>query len=147
MIDSSIVVNRKIDSALCLQKKFLSENEENGVLSFYKFVIFPILQKEDEKISIKLNGDSYSSYECIEKDFESGILNEETLKLFLKNFLNQILDSVRQKTETEEVKKIILNAYPPIVPDDIIKVNNFELEVVDQDTNKTINKFGLKVNF
>lgn len=113
----------------------LGENEENGVLPFYKFVVFPILQKGDENIPINIGSNSYTSYECVKNDFESGKLSEESLKSFLKAFLNRILDKVRQKSETEEVKSIIAKAYPTVISDDIAKVNNFRLEITNNEAN------------
>lgn len=143
MIDSTDLVNIKIDSALCLKKIDLNQDEENGILSFYKFVILPHLQNGDENISIKIGDNFYTNYECIKNDFELEKLSEESLKIFLKQFINQILDCVRQKTESEEIKKVLSNAYPNIISD---KVDNFKLEINDQNLNETI-QFGLKVNF
>lgn len=77
LLDKPEIVNRKIDSALCLKENI----EENGVLAFFQFVVLPIVHPKPIMIAGKKE---YTSFEEIQKDFLSENLSEMELKTFLK---------------------------------------------------------------
>lgn len=115
LLDDSKTVKKKIAKAFCEEGNI----KENGVLAFCKFVLFPIIElKKESGIKIERSeehgGDIlYSSYDKLEEDFASKMIHPGDLKNSVSNFLNQILDPVRQKFQEPDMKKLISMAYPP----------------------------------
>ncbi len=106
LMDSEEDIKKKLKKAYCPE----GEVENNGVLAFVKYVIFPL--KESFKISRpeKFGGDvEYNSYEELEKDYVAKKLHPVDLKNQLAIELNNILEPVRK--ELEKHKKLIEEAY------------------------------------
>lgn len=117
ILDDAATVKRKLRKAYC--EEGIVEN--NGVLQFIKYVLFPLnnlkgkytfVIKRDEKFGGDL---SFSSYEELETKF----VNKEIFPLDLKNavteLLNEYMDPIRKVFETSEMKSLIDLAYPPEV--------------------------------
>merc|ERR1712154_15074 len=90
---------------------------DNGVLSFCKFVIFPVALKE-EKFTVdrdeKNGGNAYfEKFEDLEQAFGKEEIHPGDLKAAVEKYLNRLLDPVRKVFESKELKKLSLNAYPP----------------------------------
>merc|ERR1711862_814711 len=90
---------------------------DNGVLSFCKFVIFPVALK-GEKFTIerdeKNGGNAYfDAYENLEQSFAKEEVHPGDLKSAVEKYLNRLLDPVRKVFESPELKKLSLEAYPP----------------------------------
>lgn len=112
------MVNLKIDSAACPKK---SEGVDNGILSFYEYVVFPIVSNRSnnmestsgKEVPVLLNQRPFHSYKELEEAFENNQLNEISLKAFLKDFLNEILTKVKKQCDANErMPEIIRKAYP-----------------------------------
>uniref|UniRef100_A0A915EEM8 Tyrosine--tRNA ligase n=1 Tax=Ditylenchus dipsaci TaxID=166011 RepID=A0A915EEM8_9BILA len=88
LLDSSEVVGRKINSAACSKK---SSGKENGILSFFKYVVLPILQHNGEAAAESSHG-----------------------LLVIVDFLNGVLGKVQEQCDNQEMQDIINRAYPTI---------------------------------
>lgn len=104
LLDPPEVVSRKIDTAFCPKDNIA----ENGVLSFYRFVVFPILHPKP----VLLGGRRFADYDEVEAAFESDVLTETTLKEYLKDFLNGILAKVQADSNNDEMAEILAKGYP-----------------------------------
>ncbi|KAH7724955.1 tyrosyl-tRNA synthetase [Aphelenchoides avenae] len=104
LLDPSDVVSRKIETAFCPK----GNTAENGVLAFYRFVVYPIIQPKP----VLLDGKRFPTYDEIEDAFESDVVTESALKTYLKDFLNGILGKVREMSDNEEMAEIIAKGYP-----------------------------------
>ena len=109
--DSPEEVKEKMNEAYCPQ----GEKEENGVLEYTRYLIFPILEKKQKKFSVerpeKYGGNlEYDSYEKLEQDFLKEELHPQDLKKAAGEHLAEILRPIREKLETEE--ELMEKAYP-----------------------------------
>jgi tyrosyl-tRNA synthetase len=109
--DSEEEIERKMEKAFCPE----GEVEENGVLEYSRYLIFPILEKKGETFLVerpeKYGGDlEYESYEELEEDFVSEELHPQDLKMAVAEHLKEILEPIREKFEDEE--ELMERAYP-----------------------------------
>ena len=109
LLDTPKKLSKKINKAYCLE----GDIENNGLLTFAKYVIFPIivLRKSlnwtiprDEKFGGEM---VYANYEVLEQDFEKKLLHPTDLKFGIQHFLNQLLTPIRQAFtgDTELISK------------------------------------------
>merc|ERR1712168_1710511 len=113
LLDSAAAVQKKLKKAFCEPGNIT----DNGVLSFCKFVIFPVALK-GEKFTIERdekNGGNamFEVYEELEQSFAKEEVHPGDLKAAVEKYLNRLLDPVRKVFESKELKKLSLNAYPP----------------------------------
>ncbi|XP_041462301.1 tyrosine--tRNA ligase, cytoplasmic-like [Lytechinus variegatus] len=111
LLDDAAAVKRKIKKAFCEPGNI----ENNGVLSFVKYVLLPNL-KTDFVIERKeeFGGNiSFSSYDALQEAFAKGDVHPGDLKTAVTRELNKILDPIRQKFSSPELKKLTSKAYPP----------------------------------
>ncbi len=104
-------VKEKMKEAYCPQ----GEAEDNGVLEYTKYLIFPILDKNNETFKVErpeeYGGDlKYSDYQEIEEDFVSEDLHPQDLKKAAGKHLAEILKPIRKTFENEE--ELMERAYP-----------------------------------
>jgi tyrosyl-tRNA synthetase len=90
------VVEGKIKSAYCPLKV-----EKNPILSLYKYLIFPTLERAKKELLIerprKYGGDIfYKSYEELERNFIKKEIHPMDLKNCAANYLNELLKNVRK---------------------------------------------------
>jgi len=109
--DSEEEVREKINEAFCPQ----GETEENGVLEYMEYLIFPILEQKDEEFVVerpeKYGGDlKYSNYNDLEADFVEEELHPQDLKNAAGKTLAEILRPIRERFEDEE--ELMNRAYP-----------------------------------
>merc|ERR1719291_1260308 len=113
LLDSPADIKKKLKKAFCEPGNIT----DNGVLSFCKFVIFPVALK-GEKFTIERpeqhGGNAYfEDYEDLEQAFGKEEIHPGDLKAAVEKYLNRLLDPVRKVFESKELKKLSLNAYPP----------------------------------
>ncbi|MFA5176336.1 MAG: tyrosine--tRNA ligase [Candidatus Nanoarchaeia archaeon] len=107
IIDSEQEVIRKMNGAFCP----VGIVENNGVLAFVRYVIFPTKNKFIIKRDKKFGGDvTYKNYEDLEKDFVDKKLHPQDLKNSLAAEINLLLNPIRKIFEKN--KKLIQEAYP-----------------------------------
>lgn len=110
--DTKEEVKDKIDSAYCPQ----GEKEDNGVLEYLQYLIFPILDKKEEKPFIVKRPEEYggnleyNQYSKLEDDFISGELHPQDLKNSVSEYIHQILEPIQKRFEGEE--ELLSKAYP-----------------------------------
>ncbi|GMT00183.1 hypothetical protein PENTCL1PPCAC_22357 [Pristionchus entomophagus] len=102
LLDSAEKVQKKIATAICEPG-----TEDNGVLSFYQFVLIPIVSPGEVKIGNK----SFTTFDSIKEAFEEGAVKGEEMKETLTLFLNQLLAKVQSKCDTPEVKEALEKGY------------------------------------
>eukprot|EP00112_Aurelia_sp_Birch-Aquarium-sp1_P026742 Seg97.5 transcript_id=Seg97.5/GoldUCD/mRNA.D3Y31 product="Tyrosine-tRNA ligase cytoplasmic" protein_id=Seg97.5/GoldUCD/D3Y31 len=115
LLDSAASVKKKINKAFCEEGNI----QENGVLSFCKFVMFPVLElrKENKEFLIERGDENggnlaFTDFDSLEKTFANKELHPLDLKNALSKFLNELLDPVRKKFELKEMKELLNKAYP-----------------------------------
>ncbi|XP_049891436.1 tyrosine--tRNA ligase, cytoplasmic [Epinephelus moara] len=109
LLDSAADVKKKLKKAFCEPGNI----QNNGVLSFVKHVLFPLRGEFCIKRDPKFGGDKiYSVFEEVEKDFAEELIHPGDLKASVEVVLNQLLEPIRKKFETPELRKLTNNAYP-----------------------------------
>ncbi|KAK2518623.1 Yars [Columba guinea] len=114
--DSKIdLLDRKEDVKKKLKKAFCEPGnvENNGVLSFIKHVLFPLKSEFVVLREEKWGGNkTYTEYEALEKDFADQVVHPGDLKNSVEVALNKLLDPIREKFNSPELKKLTSAAYP-----------------------------------
>uniref|UniRef100_A0A8R1DK06 Tyrosine--tRNA ligase n=1 Tax=Caenorhabditis japonica TaxID=281687 RepID=A0A8R1DK06_CAEJA len=105
VLDDPEVVLSKIKGAVCSR-----EEPDNGVLSFYNFVLFPIVSPN----SIQIQNQEFFDFDSLKSAFLDGKLSEEELKSFLAEFLVSLLSKVRSRCDTDEVRNAKEKGYGKI---------------------------------
>jgi len=116
ILDTKDQVKKKLKKAFCEPGNI----ENNGVLAFCKSVIFPLL-KNNENLIISRSAEyggpmSFSNYAQLEESFAKQDVHPGDLKNCVAEYLERLLEPVRKEFESEEMQKLILNAYPPPAP-------------------------------
>ncbi|CAJ0924385.1 unnamed protein product, partial [Mesorhabditis belari] len=105
LLDEPQIVQRKIEGAMCEIGA-----EDNGVLAFYQYVLFPIVLPNP----VNVNGKSYGSFDELKGAFINGLLTGATLKEGLHKFLNELLAKVQNRCDTPEIKDAIRKGYQDV---------------------------------
>uniref|UniRef100_A0A8D0A5A3 Tyrosine--tRNA ligase n=1 Tax=Sander lucioperca TaxID=283035 RepID=A0A8D0A5A3_SANLU len=110
LLDSAGDVKKKLKKAFCEPGNI----QNNGVLSFVKHVVFPLRGEFCVKRDPKWGGDKiYTAFEELEKDFaEEVLVHPGDLKASVEVALNQLLEPIRKKFESPELRKLSNTAYP-----------------------------------
>uniref|UniRef100_A0A6Q2X8S3 Tyrosine--tRNA ligase n=2 Tax=Esox lucius TaxID=8010 RepID=A0A6Q2X8S3_ESOLU len=109
------LLDRKEDVKKKLKKAFCEPGniENNGVLSFVKHVLFPLAGEFSIKRDPKFGGDKiYTNFEEVEKEFSEELIHPGDLKASVEVALNKLLDPIRKKFESPELRKLTNLAYP-----------------------------------
>jgi len=113
LLDSASSIKKKLKKAFCEPGNI----KDNGVLSFCKYVIFPVALKGEnfliERKEENGGNSSYDNFEALESDFAAEKVHPGDLKVSVEKYLNRLLEPVRQYFETPELKKLTAKAYPP----------------------------------
>ncbi len=113
LLDSAAGVKKKLKKAFCEPGNV----EDNGILSFCKFVIFPVVIKDKafllERAEANGGNVEYSTYQELHDAFGREEIHPADLKGSVERYLNQLLDPIRKKFESPELKKLTAAAYPP----------------------------------
>ncbi|NWI91396.1 SYYC protein, partial [Pitta sordida] len=109
LLDSKEDVKKKLKKAFCEPGNV----ENNGVLSFIKHVLFPLKSEFVILREEKWGGNkTYTAYEALEKDFAEQVVHPGDLKNSVEVALNKLLDPIREKFNSPELKKLSSAAYP-----------------------------------
>ncbi|XP_031442226.1 tyrosine--tRNA ligase, cytoplasmic isoform X2 [Clupea harengus] len=109
LLDRKEEVKKKLKKAFCEPGNI----ENNGVLSFVKHVVFPLHSEFVIKRDPKWGGDQvYTEFEEVQKDFAAETIHPGDLKASVEAALNKLLDPIRKKFESPELRKLSSTAYP-----------------------------------
>jgi len=114
LLDDAKSIKKKISKAFCEEGNVT----ENGVLSFCKFVLLPVMElKGTPGLKIERSEENggnvvFTDFPTLEQAFAEKQLHPGDLKSAVSNVLNDLLDPVRKKFEEPELKKLINMAYP-----------------------------------
>merc|ERR550519_2542267 len=113
LLDNASAVKKKLKKAFCEPGNIA----DNGILSFSKYVIFPVVLKKEKFVierSEEHGGNAeYETYEKLEEAFAKEEIHPGDLKAAVEKYLNGLLAPVRKKFESPELKKLTAAAYPP----------------------------------
>ncbi|WP_324758362.1 tyrosine--tRNA ligase [Haloarcula montana] len=109
--DAPDVVEEKIGQAYCPQ----GEREDNGVLEYLEYLVFPVLAERGEDLVIErpeeYGGDLvYGSYDDLEADFLSGDLHPADLKPAAAAAISAVIDPIRERLDANP--ELLEAAYP-----------------------------------
>lgn len=111
LVDSPANVKKKLKRAFCEPGNI----QDNGILSFVKYVLFSLF-KDGFTVSRKEeNGGNitYKTYDELESSFAKEELHPGDLKASVEEYINKLLAPIRTKFESPELKELALKAYPP----------------------------------
>jgi tyrosyl-tRNA synthetase len=111
LTDSPEDVDEKIGDAYCP----MGEREDNGVLEYVEYLVFPILDESDEPFVVerpeKYGGDLvYDDYESLEADFLSEELHPADLKSAAATYISEVIDPIRERLAAQP--DLLAEAYP-----------------------------------
>lgn len=113
LLDSAAVVKKKLKKAFCEPGNVA----DNGILAFAKFVIFPVVLREEEFVierKAEFGGNvGFPAYADLERAFAAEEIHPGDLKSAAENYLNRLLQPIRKRFESAELKKLVASAYPP----------------------------------
>jgi len=123
LLDSPGEIKKKLKKAFCEPGNIT----DNGVLSFCKYVVFPVALK-GEAFTItrpeQHGGEvSFETFESLEASFAKEEIHPGDLKAAVEKYLNRLLEPVRKTFESPELKKLSLEAYPPPAKAKVVKGN------------------------
>ncbi|KAF5287731.1 hypothetical protein FQA39_LY15751 [Lamprigera yunnana] len=112
LLDSQATVKKKLAKAFCEPGNI----ENNGVLSFSKYVIFPLLNNQEKFVvprKAEFGGNlSFDSYKEMETAFKELELHPGDLKVAVEVYMNRLLEPIRKTFETPKLKQLAEVAYP-----------------------------------
>jgi tyrosyl-tRNA synthetase len=113
LLDSPKDIKKKIN------KGFLEEsNTDCGLFKMLELIIFPIIElkgldkfiiNRDEKWGGKLE---FESYQQIKEAYSKNEIAPPDVKLGISDFINDLIEPIRQKFNSNEMKELIAKAYP-----------------------------------
>jgi len=111
LTDDDEAVASKINGAYCPA----GEVEDNGVLEYLQYLVFPVLEERDESFIVErpeeYGGDlEYDGYDALEAEFLSGELHPADLKPAAAAAISEVIDPVREKLLAEP--ELLESAYP-----------------------------------
>lgn len=112
LTDDEAAVREKVGSAYCPAE----ETENNGVLQYLEYLVFPILDTEGSLPFLverpeEYGGNlSYENYDDLETDFTSGELHPADLKPAVGNAIAKIISPVRE--HLLDSPNLLKDAYP-----------------------------------
>ncbi|GBP81096.1 Tyrosine--tRNA ligase, cytoplasmic [Eumeta japonica] len=113
LLDNPANVKKKLKKAFCEPGNVI----ENGVLSFSKHVIFPLL-KNGETFKIKRaaehGGDiEFTEYESLELAFSKEVIHPGDLKATVEEAINKLLAPIQEIFKDPKLQELVKKAYPP----------------------------------
>ncbi|QLD87920.1 tyrosine--tRNA ligase [Natronomonas salina] len=111
LADDDDAIAEKIEGAYCPA----GEVEDNGVLEYLRFLVFPVLEERGAEFVVErpeeYGGDLvYDDYETLEEDFVSGELHPADLKPAAAAAISDVVDPVRERLLAEP--ELLEEAYP-----------------------------------
>jgi len=124
LLDSAAAVKKKLKKAFCEPGNIA----DNGVLSFCKYVIFPVALKGEkfliERPEAHGGNVEFEEFEELEASFGKEEIHPGDLKASVEKYLNRLMDPVRKIFESDELKKLTERAYPAPVKAKAVKGGN-----------------------
>ncbi|KAF7274204.1 hypothetical protein GWI33_013124 [Rhynchophorus ferrugineus] len=112
LLDSPANVKKKLKKAFCEPGNI----ENNGVLSFVKYVIFPLFNSGEKFVitrSPEHGGNiEYESFNKLEEGFAKEEIHPGDLKAAVELHINKLLAPIIKEFEKPELKKLAEKAYP-----------------------------------
>ncbi|XP_061521494.1 tyrosine--tRNA ligase, cytoplasmic [Phycodurus eques] len=109
LLDSKEDLKKKLKKAFCEPGNI----QNNGVLAFVNYVLFPLHGGFSVKRDAKWGGDKvYTAFEEVEKDFAEELIHPGDLKASVEEALNELMDPIRKKFQSAELRKLNHSAYP-----------------------------------
>jgi tyrosyl-tRNA synthetase len=111
LTDDDDAVQEKLNKAYCPQ----GQVDDNGVLEYVRFLVFPVLEERGESFHIerpeKFGGNlSYENYDALEADFVSEELHPQDLKNAAATYIDDTIAPIREKLL--EDPDLLQEAYP-----------------------------------
>lgn len=142
LLDSAAAVKKKLKKAFCEPGNIT----DNGVLSFCKYVIFPVALKGEnfiiERPEEHGGNVEFVNFEDLEASFGKEDIHPGDLKASVEKYLNRLMDPVRKIFESVELKKLTERAYPapakvkpvkggnkPAPESDVVKPSRLDIRV------------------
>jgi tyrosyl-tRNA synthetase len=132
LLDTPDVIEQKIKSADCPKT---ADGTDNGVIAFFKYVVFPI--RESVVFS---NGLKFDNVSDLIAAFNDDRVSEEQLKTMLTGFLNEVLGKVQSDSESAEVREILSKAYAAEASSDSVEMPKEKIPELDDDGKALLNK-------
>lgn len=112
LLDSPSNVKKKLKKAFCEPGNI----DNNGILSFAKHVIFPLLKSGEKYVVPSKSADAeqvyYDSYKDLELAFGEQTLHPGDLKASVEAYINKLLEPIRKTFEEPALKSLVEKAYP-----------------------------------
>lgn len=133
LLDNPSAIKRKLKRAFCEPGNI----EDNGVLSFVKYVLFPLMTIDTEFIVERdeQNGGNatYPDYQSLEEAFSRQLLHPADLKNAVEKYISKLLEPIREEFKDSKLKKLAENAYPSPgkkeAVDDIVSPSRLDIRV------------------
>jgi tyrosyl-tRNA synthetase len=111
LTDAPDEVATKIDDAYCPQ----GQAEDNGVLEYLEYLVFPVLAEQDTPLEISRPGEYggdlvYEEYDDLKADFLSGELHPADLKPAAADAISEVIDPIRERLDADP--ELLAEAYP-----------------------------------
>ena len=106
ILDSAEAIEKKVGGAFCEAGNI----ESNGVLSFAKMVLFPLLN--GAPFAVPSMKTSFQNYKAMERAFASKIMTPADLKGAVCSELNKLLEPIRKKFQDPRLVELTKKAYP-----------------------------------
>lgn len=109
LLDDSAALKRKLKKAFCEPGNI----ENNGPLAFVKHVMFSVQGDFQIYRKEEFGGNViYKTYADLEKDFAEEKIHPGDLKSSLQAALDRLLDPIRKKFQSKDLKELTAKAYP-----------------------------------
>ncbi|ESO92251.1 hypothetical protein LOTGIDRAFT_217054 [Lottia gigantea] len=110
LLDSPADLKKKLKKAFCEPGNI----ENNGVLAFCKFVLYPVYNEiKIERTEEHGGNKTYDNFTDLQEDFRLEKVHPGDLKASVEKALNKLLEPIRKEFESAELKKLTAEAYPP----------------------------------
>ena len=111
LTDDADAVNSKLDGAYCPA----GEVEDNGVLEYLRYLVFPILELQGESFTIERPDEYggnvvYDDYDDLEADFVDGELHPADLKPSAAEAIAELISPIREQLLADP--ELLESAYP-----------------------------------
>ena len=111
LTDSPEAVEEKINDAYCP----MGEVEDNGVLEYMKYLVFPVLDERGEDFVVERPEEYggnlvYESYDKMEEEFVAEDLHPADLKGSAARAISEVIDPVRERLSDQP--DLLADAYP-----------------------------------
>lgn len=112
LLDSAANVKKKLKKAFCEPGNIT----DNGLLSFVKYVIFPLLGADEPFVLARRPEDggeqTFATYAEVEASFAAQAIHPADFKQAVEVYINRLLEPIRKEFESPELQALSQAAYP-----------------------------------